>query len=49
MTIATSAQQTVVRAGLMQEEEYIGETIRLVGFDGKAVVAPLASVWLYVH
>ena len=31
MTIDTGAQQTVVRAGLVVDEEYTGETISLVG------------------
>ena len=35
-TIAMGAQQTVVRTKLVEEEEYTGETIRLVEFDGKA-------------
>ena len=48
MTIDTGAQKTVVKADLVKPEEYIGDSIRLLGFDGGAVTVPLAKVWLHI-
>ena len=48
MTIDTGAQQTVVRADLVEDHEYTGETIRLMGYNGQTIVNPLAQVWLHV-
>ena len=47
MTIDTGAQLTVVKAGLVEEVEYTGETIRLLDFRGKASEVPLANVWVH--
>ena len=48
MTIDTGAQKTVVNADLVKSEEYTGNSIRLLGFNGGAVTAPLAKVWLHI-
>lgn len=48
MTIDTGAQKTVVKADMVKPEEYTGNSIRLVGFDGGAVTVPLAKVWLHI-
>ena len=48
MTIDTGAQKTVVKADLVQPEEYTGESMKLLGFDGGAVTVPLAKVWLHI-
>ena len=47
MTIDTGAQKTVVSADLVELDEYTGESIRLLGFNGEAVNVPLAMVWLH--
>ena len=49
MTIATGAQQSIVRANLVKEEEYLSRTVHLVGFNGASVEAPMARVWLSVR
>ena len=48
MTIDTGAQKTVVNADLVKSEEYTGGSIRLLGFNGGAVIVPLAEVWLHI-
>jgi len=48
MIIDTGAQQSVVRADLVKEHEYLGRSVQLVGFNGASVVVPLAKVWINV-
>lgn len=36
------------KAELVKPEEYTGNSIRLLGFDGGAVTVPLAKVWLHI-
>lgn len=48
MTIDTGAQKSVVNADLVKSEEYTGNTIRLMGFNGEAVTVPLAKIWLHI-
>lgn len=48
MTIDTGAQQTVVHASLVEDHEYTGETIRLMGYNGHTTENPMASVWVHV-
>lgn len=44
----TGAQQSVVRADLVEKDEYVGRSAHLNGFNGSSVVVPIAKVWIDV-
>ena len=48
MVIDSGAQATVVDSDLVKPDEYTGKVITLLGFDGRAVTAPVAKVWFHI-
>ena len=40
------AEQSMVRAELVDKSAYVKENVRVEGFDGEAKIIPLAKVWI---
>ena len=45
-TLDTGAEQSMVRAELVDKSEYVKENVRVEGFVGEAKIIPLANVWI---